>query len=371
MYREHMPKLMKEAGFLVVSEEFSEMEDPDPDRHRERQIALYDEIEEAKRLVAQEEAEAIKTGKKVKRPSKKSGFLGLWGKEIQEKPVGYNADGHRMMVASPRVGEYDPYEPTGTKSTANGSPEIDKESKNSVAGDDMVLFDVDKMREELAANGITINKLESTLPPLLVPSPAAPLSRSASPIPPVPRITASPVPPPISAPVPAPIQRAYSPSYIPSRPLAPFINRPNRSSSSLSRTSFTKEIREEPELKPRDITPKKELDKLVIDTKKMSVGWNLAPPKNHWDDDPSTTEGGIKMSFEPEPPEAIRPPTNQSFTPQPYIQQSYSTSSQSISEKKEDTRPLSSVLNIPVEKNVWEDDDYGGGSGGNITMTFE
>ena len=95
MYRDAIPKLMKEAGFLVVSEEFSEMEDPDPDKHRERQIELYDEIEEAKRMVAQEEEDAIKAGKKVKRRTRKSGFLGLWGKEIESKPVGYDGEGRK------------------------------------------------------------------------------------------------------------------------------------------------------------------------------------------------------------------------------------------------------------------------------------
>src|ERR1700734_4021724 len=35
LYREVMPRLMKEVGFLVLDEEFGEIENPDPDKHRE------------------------------------------------------------------------------------------------------------------------------------------------------------------------------------------------------------------------------------------------------------------------------------------------------------------------------------------------
>ena len=127
LYREVIPKLMKEAGFLVVSEEFSEMEDPDPDKHRERQIALYDEIEEAKRLVAQEEEEAIKSGKKIKRRTRKSGFLGLWGKEIESKPAGL--DGERRKTpetgGTPEPEEYDPHAEKASYEGCNGLAQVE------------------------------------------------------------------------------------------------------------------------------------------------------------------------------------------------------------------------------------------------------
>ncbi|QSL64690.1 hypothetical protein MERGE_001992 [Pneumocystis wakefieldiae] len=48
-YREAMPKLMKKVGWLVESEEFQEIEVPDPDKYRERQKELLESIEIAKK----------------------------------------------------------------------------------------------------------------------------------------------------------------------------------------------------------------------------------------------------------------------------------------------------------------------------------
>ena len=48
--------------------------------------------------MAQEEAEAIKTGKKIKKRSRKSGFLGLWGKEIESKPVGLDGEEGKVLI---------------------------------------------------------------------------------------------------------------------------------------------------------------------------------------------------------------------------------------------------------------------------------
>ncbi|EMR11704.1 hypothetical protein PNEG_00138 [Pneumocystis murina B123] len=48
-YREAMPKLMKKVGWLIESEEFQEIEVPDPDKHRERQKELLESIEMAKK----------------------------------------------------------------------------------------------------------------------------------------------------------------------------------------------------------------------------------------------------------------------------------------------------------------------------------
>jgi hypothetical protein len=335
LYREAIPKLMKEAGFLVISEEFNEMEDPDPDRQRERQIQLYEEIEEAKKLVAQEEAEAVKTGKKVKRKTaRKSGFLGLWGKEIQTKPTNLNAESAKSHAAPPtETYEYDPFEekkPVSTAETkksptveAKEPPTVEKETLPSKfdAKDDNVLFDVDKMREELTANGVTITSLESTLPPLVLTSP--------SPVPVLQRASTTPVP--------LAVHRTHSPSL-------PVIKDPSRLDTW--------------DIQPRNITPNQELEKLVIDTKKVN-GWKPSLQETGWNDEPEIT-----MSFAPESPETTRHATLGA----PYMHNTHSISAHTLGDKT--VLKLSpSLSNLPIEKNVWDDDDIG--SGGDITMSFE
>lgn len=338
MYRDAMPKLMKDAGFLVVSEDFAEMEDPDPDKHRERQIALYDEIEEAKRLVAEEEAEAIKAGKKVKRRTRKSGFLGLWGKEIETKPANYDETRKSPNVNQlPQLEDYNPNE----ESKKASSPEPSAGTKSKA--DDMVLFDVDKMREELAANGVTVTNLESTLPTLASPPPeivtklpAAPTMHRSS-----------------TTPAPIPLQRAYSPSL-------PVMSHHNLSTSNVPKNSI-----DSIDLRPRNITPHRELDKLVVDTKRMPSTSPLVPLEPAWD----THAGGgdIIMTFEPETPKVKSAPSFRT-THEPYMHPPLSVSSNVLGEKS-DVRPAN-MLSMPMEKNVWdEDDDFG--SGGNITMSFE
>src|SRR5579859_5433092 len=363
LYRDAIPKLMKEAGFLVVSEAFSEMEDPDPDKQRERQIQLYDEIEEAKKLVAQEEAEAIKSGKKIKKRGRKSGFLGLWGKEIDTKPADFDPAKHAagQVKQSNDRGEYDPF--SGKASTqSNGDIKSDtgkstatmsfdernsgvlfdaeKMSEDSVvdckattkgkpveAKKDATLFDVEAMREELALNGISVTSLESTLPPLVLSNPsAAPSMHRAS-----------------TTPYTGPILRTHSPSL-------PSMSRGNMSTGNIDSTT---------DITPRDVTPKRELDKLVIDTKKASVGWNI-PPGNEWDE----TGGEIKMTFAPDSPELPRTPARKESV----LNEPYSTSLTRLDEWTE-YKPKSPLSTLDLERNVWDDDEYG--SGRNITMSFE
>ena len=347
-YRDNMPRLMKEAGFLVVGEEFDEMEDPDPDKHRERQIALYDEIEEAKKLVAQEEEEARKLGKKVQKP-RKSGFLGLWGKEIQEKPVISHAK------KTPNAQVYDPYEDKGAKT----SGDIGKKpgSTKSTEAEDEVLFDVDKMREELAANGITMTSLESTLPALVVSPPQVtstpPMQKSSTP-----PITAAIVPqptPPASLPAPS---RTHSPS----RSAVSRTHSPSLPSMSRNNTSAANNYTEWG-IQPRNVTPKRELEMLVVDTKKAPTKLSVPIVKNYWDDEPEE-RGEISMSFEQDAPQTIRSsrfrdlPSSKPCSP-----------STSTLQGRPEIKHGTSVLSIPIERNVWDDDDYG--SEGNITMSFE
>ncbi|KAF2836319.1 DUF726-domain-containing protein, partial [Patellaria atrata CBS 101060] len=48
-YRPSMPRLLREVGWLVESDEFTEIEDPDPENHQKRQRELINEIEEARK----------------------------------------------------------------------------------------------------------------------------------------------------------------------------------------------------------------------------------------------------------------------------------------------------------------------------------
>jgi Protein of unknown function (DUF726) len=356
MYRDCIPKLMKEAGFLVFSEEFTEIEDPDPDKQRERQIELYEEIEEAKRMVAQEEAEALKAGKKVKKRGRKSGFLGLWGKEIDTKPAGFD-ETKRHSLGARASGEYDPSGDTGEKSRP--------ETPSGQKADDNVLFDVDMMRDELAANGVTVTSLESTLPPLVVspPSTAPPMRRSST------------------TPAPPPQQRTYSPS-LPAMTkhnastsrvdegkawVEPHDTNPHRPLASLiSKASPNRVDDEKAWVQPRDITPHRPLAPLILDTKRnTSTGWVVDSPQDTWDTNPIEP---ITMTFMPDSPQQSRAPT---FKPAEPLRPPSRPSSSHTPEPKSMAKPISSnVFGIPFERNVW-DDDFGEGSGGNITMSFE
>jgi hypothetical protein len=132
-YRQAMPRLLREVGWLVESDEFTEIEDPDPEDHGGRQRELIDEIEEAR-------------------------------KELEAKPAksrfGFFASKRKKMAEKKEWETYD-------EKVRNGGVD-DKDALESRAGG--VLFDVDALRAEvaeLAAQGITVRELpESTLPPM-------------------------------------------------------------------------------------------------------------------------------------------------------------------------------------------------------------
>ena len=48
-YRTAMPKVLRKVGWEVESDEFSEIEDPDPENHAQRQRELIREIDEARK----------------------------------------------------------------------------------------------------------------------------------------------------------------------------------------------------------------------------------------------------------------------------------------------------------------------------------
>lgn len=147
-YRAAMPSLLMRCGWSVESEEFSEIEDPDPENHKERQRELINEIEEARK-------ELEKDGK-----AKKAAKFGLFGRRKKTERQ-----------------EWELYEDsTAADKTAGGKTE-DEEGNNHG-----VLFDIDAIRAELAkevAHGtpdeaLRVREIESTLPPMKLDlSPAA------------------------------------------------------------------------------------------------------------------------------------------------------------------------------------------------------
>ncbi|EFE39086.1 hypothetical protein TRV_06224 [Trichophyton verrucosum HKI 0517] len=126
-YRTAMPRLLREVGWDVESDEFTEIEDPDPDKHEERQRELMREIDEARRQA------------ELKPDKKRFGFFKS-GKLAQKK----------------RWETYD-VNKSAKESSSSGKPGD---------ADSSVLFDIDAIRAELAGEHIEIKQLESTLPPI-------------------------------------------------------------------------------------------------------------------------------------------------------------------------------------------------------------
>jgi pimeloyl-ACP methyl ester carboxylesterase len=138
-YRAAIPRLLKAVDWEVLSEEFAEIEDPDPENHGERQRELIREIDEARR-----EAET--------KPDKKRFGLFKRGKLAQKKAwENYDVN----QPESPK---------TPTESNAAGT----------------VLFDIDAIRAELASEMIEVKQLESTLPPMKLDLNSSPLASPAT-----------------------------------------------------------------------------------------------------------------------------------------------------------------------------------------------
>ncbi|KAH7123765.1 hypothetical protein B0J11DRAFT_529839 [Dendryphion nanum] len=136
-YRAAMPKLLREVGWIVESDEFAEIEDPDPENHDKRQRELINEIEEAR--------------KELEKKPEKKGFS-FWRKKKGEKKDWEVYDENSKAPAVPKDGE-------------PGSAE------------NPVLFDIEAIQREVAAlsaQGIDyeIKEIKSTLPPLKIESPA-------------------------------------------------------------------------------------------------------------------------------------------------------------------------------------------------------
>ncbi|KAL8922021.1 MAG: hypothetical protein Q9172_003737 [Xanthocarpia lactea] len=132
-YRAAMPRLLREVGWEVESDEFTEIEDPDPDNHEKRQRELIRELDEARK-----DAEA-KSGKRR---------FGLFKRGKLARKKGWETYDDSMRDG----GE--------GSSSAHGS---------GIDGGDPggnILFDIDAIRAELASEMIEVKQLESTLPPM-------------------------------------------------------------------------------------------------------------------------------------------------------------------------------------------------------------
>ncbi|KAI1819860.1 DUF726-domain-containing protein [Xylaria intraflava] len=130
-YRTAMPRLLRHCGWTVDSDEFGEIEDPDPDRHRERQIELINEIEQARK-----ELEKEGQSKKGK------GGWAIFGRKKKAERQDWE-----IYEDSKRAGE--------------------SRAADTAGNNDGVLFDVDAIRAELSRDEeLQIKELASTLPPM-------------------------------------------------------------------------------------------------------------------------------------------------------------------------------------------------------------
>ena len=131
-YRTAMPRLLREVGWIVESDEFTEIEDPDPENHANRQRELINEIEEARKEFE----------KKEKEGKGKFGFFSRKKKTAVEKK------------------EWEMYQESRVEPGAAGGTE-DHHGNNYG-----VLFDIDAIRAELASEQMEVRELKSTLPPM-------------------------------------------------------------------------------------------------------------------------------------------------------------------------------------------------------------
>ncbi|KAL9125690.1 MAG: hypothetical protein Q9217_005149 [Psora testacea] len=126
-YRSAMPKLLRKVGWEVESDEFTEIEDPDPNNHEQRQRELIRELDEARKEAGN------KSGKK------RFGFFKR-GKLAEKK--GWETYDDRMREQGNDF------------------------STHAAEGQSNVLFDIEAIKAELASEQIEVRQLESTLPPM-------------------------------------------------------------------------------------------------------------------------------------------------------------------------------------------------------------
>ena len=125
-YRSAMPKLLREVGWETTSDEFTEIEDPDPENHEKRQRELIRELDEARK------------GVEAKPGKRRFGFFKR-GNVVEKK---------RWETYDDSVRKEDEW---GTGSAESGNH---------------VLFDIEAIKAELHSEQIEVRQLESTLPPM-------------------------------------------------------------------------------------------------------------------------------------------------------------------------------------------------------------
>lgn len=147
-YRAAMPKLLREVGWIVESDEFTEIEDPDPENHDKRQRELINEIEEARKDLEKKAAEKEKKGVK----------LSWWKKKKTDKKD---------------------WEVYNEKSTLPQQHPVDKDADPATIAENPIMFDIDAIRREVAtlalesqeynaAAEFEIKEIKSTLPPMKI-----------------------------------------------------------------------------------------------------------------------------------------------------------------------------------------------------------
>ncbi|TVY80735.1 putative membrane protein [Lachnellula suecica] len=148
-YRTAMPRLLREVGWIVESDEFTEIEDPDPENHAKRQRELINEIEEARKEFEKSEKEKESKGK--------FRFFGKKKKAVVEKK------------------EWETYQ------ESKGVSDSDLRTEDGQGNNDGVLFDIDAIRAELASEQMEVKELQSTLPPMKLDltSPTSPNPRNS------------------------------------------------------------------------------------------------------------------------------------------------------------------------------------------------
>lgn len=195
-YRTAMPRLLRECGWLVESDEFTEIEDPDPENHGERQRELINEIEEARKELETE----------GKAPNKKGGAFSFFSRkkkgEKQEWEIYEDWAKQKERGLGGRAGGAGGGAGGGAAAATTGSGKTEDAEGNNHG----ILFDVDAIRaelakdhsgqeEELQLDQLQVRELESTLPPMKLnysPAPSPALST-----PPTPLAAATPKAPPL------------------------------------------------------------------------------------------------------------------------------------------------------------------------------
>ncbi|KAF2682480.1 DUF726-domain-containing protein [Lentithecium fluviatile CBS 122367] len=137
-YRAAMPKLLREVGWIVESDEFTEIEDPDPENHEQRQRELINEIEEARKELEKKQQE-----------KEKKGAFTFWRKKKATKK------------------DWEVYDEKTLEKSSVG-----KDDDPAKIAENPVMFDIDALRAEVAAlsysDPIEIKEIKSTLPPMKI-----------------------------------------------------------------------------------------------------------------------------------------------------------------------------------------------------------